>query len=183
MRIYTRGGDGGETGLGTGARVPKECARVEAYGTVDELNAHLGVARASQSDADLAGLLLRIQAELFEMGADLAAPAGDTPLKRSVPRVSPERVAVIEGEIDRLEAGLRPLQHFILPGGSAASAALHVARCVCRRAERRVAALAQAEAVSPHCLAYLNRLSDLLFVMARAANAREGIADTPWQRP
>lgn len=180
MRIYTRGGDAGETGLGTGARVPKDCARVEAYGTVDELNAHLGVARAALGDADLATLLQRIQGELFEMGADLAAP-DEAPERRSVPRVSPEQVTALEREIDRLEAGLEPLRNFILPGGSAAGAALHVARCVCRRAERRVAALAQAEEVNHHCLAYLNRLSDLLFVMARAANAREGAEETLWR--
>jgi cob(I)alamin adenosyltransferase len=181
MPIYTRGGDAGETDLGTGTRVPKECARVEAYGTVDELNAHLGMARATVRDEDLAALLARVQRELFLIGADLAAPGEDVPSQLSVPRISPAHVAALEAEIDPLEAGLAPLRHFILPGGSVAAASLHMARCVCRRAERRVAALARAERVNPHCLAYLNRLSDLLFVMARVANAREGAEDLPWQ--
>ncbi|HOQ29568.1 MAG TPA: cob(I)yrinic acid a,c-diamide adenosyltransferase [Armatimonadota bacterium] len=183
MPIYTRGGDAGETDLGTGLRVPKECARVEAYGTVDELNAHLGVARATVGDSDLAALLARVQQELFLIGADLAVPEEDAPSQPGASRIMPAHVAAMEAEIDRLEASLPPLRHFILPGGTLAAATLHVARCVCRRAERRVAALARAERVNPHCLVYLNRLSDLLFVMARVANAREGIKDLPWEQP
>jgi cob(I)alamin adenosyltransferase len=180
VRIYTRTGDTGQTGLIGGERVPKGCARVEAYGTVDELNAHLGLARALLQDAELDALLTDIQNELFDLGADLAASQpGAAPLKHSVPRITPAQVAALEAMIDRLEADLPPLQQFILPGGAPAGAALHVARCVCRRAERCTARLAAAEPVNPETLRYLNRLSDLLFVMARAANARQGVPEVP----
>lgn len=177
MRIYTRTGDAGDTGLIGGERVRKDSPRVDAYGTVDELNAHLGLARALIRHADLDVVLGRVQRELFGLGADLATPShgGNTP-----PHITSGLVTALEVDIDRLDAALAPLTHFILPGGSPGGAALHVARCVCRRAERRVASLAAEEAVNPEALRYLNRLSDLLFVLARTANARDGIPEEAW---
>jgi len=191
MRIYTRTGDGGETGLSGGARVPKDSARVEAYGTVDELNAHLGAAHALLEDDDLRDILARVQDELFDLGSDLASPppprspraqgeGEERSRKRPVPRITAEQVSALEREIDSLEAGVEPLRQFILPGGAAAAAVLHVARAVCRRAERRTVALSRAEAINPEALRYLNRLSDLLFVMARAVNARRGVTEPAW---
>lgn len=177
MRIYTRTGDAGDTGLIGGQRIRKDSPRVIAYGTVDELNAHLGLARALIRHADLDAVLGRVQHELFVLGADLAAPSceGNTP-----PHITSDLVTALEVDIDRLDAVLAPLTHFILPGGSPGGAALHVARSVCRRAERCVAALAATEAVNPEALRYLNRLSDLLFMMARVVNAREGIPEETW---
>jgi cob(I)alamin adenosyltransferase len=179
MKIYTKTGDAGETGLWGGRRVPKDSPRVEAYGTVDECNAAIGVARAAGLAADLDTLLAEVQRQLFIVGADLATP-GEA---RSIPRVGEAEVAFLEGAIDRLEAGLAPLRQFILPGGAPAAAQLHLARTVCRRAERRVISLARAEPVTPAVPIYLNRLSDLLFVAARAANAGAGVADVPWTGP
>lgn len=168
-RIYTRAGDGGETSLGSGQRVPKAAARVEAYGAVDELNACLGLVLAAALGEEAGSCLSRIQNELFDVGADLAVPLEDEHRERL--RLSDQQVARLEQECDRLNAGLEPLRSFVLPGGSEAAARLHLARTVCRRAERRVAALAAAEPVSPTVLAYLNRLSDLLFLLARVENA------------
>jgi cob(I)alamin adenosyltransferase len=183
MRIYTKTGDAGETGLYGGGRVPKDALRVAAYGAVDELNAALGVARAlAAGDADLDAVLARLQAECFTLGAELATPQ-PSGIARPVPRISGAHVAAAEQDIDRLETELPELRHFILPGGAKAGAALHFARTVCRRAERELVRLHHAEPVSAEALQYLNRVSDLLFVMARAANRRAGAAETPWEPP
>jgi cob(I)alamin adenosyltransferase len=179
-RIYTKTGDHGETSLGDGTRVPKDDPRVRAYGCVDELNAVLGVLR-SQPDVPEAELLRTIQNDLFDIGADLCVPeaAGETPGRRL--RVRPEQAQRLEGAIDRLNTHLAPLSSFVLPGGRPAAAWCHLARTVCRRAERDVVALARHGAVNPQVIVYLNRLSDLLFVLARACNdnGREDILWTP----
>ncbi len=175
QRIYTRTGDLGETGLSGGIRVPKDHARIETLGDVDELNAVVGLARSQVGSADHAALLRTVQGDLLSVGADLAEPTSDAGR-----RVTADRVACLEREIDSLQAHLPALTSFILPGGCTAASALHVARAVCRRAERRCVALAAHEAVSPQVLAYLNRLSDLLFVLARSANELAGVADTTW---
>jgi cob(I)alamin adenosyltransferase len=180
MKIYTRTGDKGETSLFGGTRVRKSDARVAAYGEVDELNATVGVVGAQPGlDGDVFEMLEQIQKDLFAIGARLADPA-----ERIAERVS--KAAVGEGDIerlekwiDRLEAELPPLRRFILPGGSGAGALLHLSRTVCRRAERAIASLG-AGTVEPHLLTYINRLSDLLFVMARAVNHRTGQAETRW---
>jgi cob(I)alamin adenosyltransferase len=178
--IYTGGGDRGETGLFGGGRVRKDDIRVEAYGAVDELNAWLGVARTASLPPDLDALLARIQGELFVLGADLATPPDSSARGSRVVRLPDGAARGLEPEIDRLDAALPPLRTFILPGGSQGGAALHAARTVCRRAERRVVTLAATSAVSAEAIVYLNRLSDLLFVMARSANARAGIGEAPW---
>jgi cob(I)alamin adenosyltransferase len=180
-RIYTRAGDGGSTRLATGESVSKASARVAAYGEVDELNAVVGLARLQVTgDADLDPVLARIQNDLFDLGADLATPerGADAP---TALRIVPGQVERLEREIDALNASLAPLTSFVLPAGSPASAALHHARTVCRRAERAAVAFAQAEATDTHAAAlrYLNRLSDLLFVAARFANGR-GAGDVLW---
>lgn len=182
MKIYTRTGDEGMTALLGGERVAKDSPRVEAYGTVDELNATLGLARAEPLSEDLDRLLERLQHELFRLGAELAAGGS---FSRTIGMITPDRVEAIEQEIDRHEAALADLRCFILPGGTRAAAALHLARTVCRRAERRLvgAIHAAGEDVCPTSLVYLNRLGDLLFVLARAANAEAGRADVRWQRP
>lgn len=179
VRIYTRTGDAGETALFDSSRVSKADPRVDAYGEVDELNACLGAARAAGLDADLAALLDTIQRDLFAIGSRLADPSS-----RIAPRVTKVglgggEVARLEQAIDTLDAGLPPLQRFILPGGSLPGALLHVARTVCRRAERRAVGLGH-EAVDPQIVVYLNRLSDLLFVLARAANHRAGQPEREW---
>jgi cob(I)alamin adenosyltransferase len=178
--IYTGGGDRGETGLFGGGRVAKDDPRVEAYGAVDEMNAVLGLARTKGLPEDLDALAGRLQSELFVLGADLATPRDSTARADRVVRLREDAARALEPEIDRLDATLPPLRTFVLPGGSPAGAALHLARTVCRRAERRVVSLARTEDVSPGAIVYLNRLSDLLFVMARSANARAGIAEAPW---
>ena len=178
VKIYTKTGDDGETGLFGGARVSKADPRVEAYGDVDELNAQLGVARAGGLDADMDELLATIQAKLFDVGAELAAAPGSK--ASAMPHVNEEDVAILESAIDRFEEELEPLVNFILPGGSPAAARLHVGRTVTRRAERRVVALASRTEVRPVIVHYLNRLSDLLFVLARVSNHRAGVADVPW---
>ncbi len=178
MKIYTRTGDDGTTGLLGAGRVAKHDARVEAYGSVDELNAVLGVARALDPAKLVDGPLARIQVTLFQIGAELAA--SDPRMLAALARVSDGDVAELEALIDRLEAELPPLTRFILPGGTPLAAHLHLARTVCRRAERRVTALAAREAVEPRLVRWLNRLADLLFVMARWVNAREGGAETTW---
>ena len=181
-RIYTRTGDGGDTGLATGERVRKHHRRVEAYGEVDEANACIGLVRQQLShEPELDAALERIQNELFDLGADLATPErgvkGFEPL-----RVTQGQVDRLEREIDRYNADLSPLRSFVLPGGSPAAAALHLARTVCRRAERNAVRLSDTkdEDVSPQAIRYLNRLSDLLFVMARWVNGR-GAGDVLWQ--
>jgi cob(I)alamin adenosyltransferase len=178
VSIYTRSGDAGETGLLGGARVRKDHARVEACGAVDEANAAIGFCRHAGVPSDVAALLGGIQAELLAVGADLAAPEGAQ--AGGLSRVGAQEVAALERAIDRCDAELPPLQHFILPAGSPAAAALHVARTVVRRAERRCVALAGESAVNPQVIAYLNRLSDLLFVLARAANAAAGVSEEQW---
>ena len=178
MKIYTRTGDDGTTGLLGKARVPKHDARVEAYGSVDELNALLGVAHAQDGAKVLGELLPGFQSTLFQLGAELATV--DAAMLAKLSRVSADDVVSLEREIDRLEAELSPLTQFVLPGGAPLAAALHHARTVCRRAERRVTALAAREAVSPHVVHWLNRLADLLFVMARFANARAGVPERTW---
>ena len=180
MKIYTKTGDDGETGLWGGRRIAKDAPRVQAYGTVDECNAVLGLARAGGLDAALDELLGQLQQQLFVVGADLSTPGEAT---GSIARIGPQEVSALEQAIDRFEDELEPLRQFILPGGTLAAAHLHVARTVCRRAERWVVALARDEAVNPALIIYLNRLSDLLFVLARAANARAGTPDVPWQSP
>ena len=180
MRIYTGGGDGGDTSLFGGNRVSKGDARVEVYGTVDELNASLGLARTAGLPSDLDRLAGKLQAQLFVLGSDLAAPRADQP---GAVRLESAAVPALEAEIDRSQAELEPLKSFILPGGSPAGAALHLARTVCRRAERRLVRLLEAEpeAAASHLLVYLNRLSDLLFVLARLANARAGAREQTWE--
>ncbi len=186
MRIYTGTGDDGTTGLFGGGRVTKDALRVEAYGTVDELNSVLGLAVASLPSGDQAAavgtLLARLQSQLLDLGAELATLPEN--LRRAagqrVPRVTADTVAALEGEIDRYTAALPPLTNFILPGGSPGAATLHLARTVCRRAERLVVALQRQSEVDPLTVVYLNRLSDLLFTLARAANAAAGVPDVPW---
>lgn len=177
-RIYTRTGDKGETGLVGGARVPKDSLRVDAYGSVDELNSVLGIARAFVHDHELDGLLGELQNDLFVLGADLASTA-ERP-QRNVPRISKDRIVAMENTIDKFELELQPLGAFILPGGGVAGSLLHNARTVARRAERKVIALSRREPVNEQLLPYMNRLSDLLFVMARLANHRENKKETEW---
>ena len=168
-RIYTRKGDDGSTGLGGGQRVPKDTLRVAAYGTVDELNSHLGVVLASGPAERLRGELQRIQNELFHLGSDLCFLEADK-AQFSLPQIEPRHVEMLEVLMDELNEALGPLENFVLPGGTTAASALHVARTVCRRAERDAIALAREEAIGSQVVAYLNRLSDALFVMARYDN-------------
>jgi cob(I)alamin adenosyltransferase len=178
-RIYTRGGDRGETSLGDGSRVSKLDCRIGAFGAVDELNSHLGVALAGELDGALREVLARVQNELFDVGADLAVPygVGDGRL-----RVDDAAIAALEVACDRFNADLPELRSFVLPGGTDAAARLHVARAVCRRAEREALMASQEPDVNPLVLVYLNRLSDLLFIAARYANAAAG-ADEPLWKP
>ena len=176
-KIYTRGGDSGETSLGDGSRVPKLDPRIAAYGTVDELNATLGLVLAGACHDAIRTVLERVQNELFDLGADL-----------SVPLEHDDRLRVTQGQVDRLEddcdrfnAGLPELRSFVLPGGTEAAARLHLARTVCRRAEREALVAAGLSEVNPAALAYLNRLSDLLFILARAANAADGREEPLWR--
>jgi cob(I)alamin adenosyltransferase len=176
-RIYTRGGDRGETSLGDGSRVSKTDPRIEAYGTVDELNSAIGFALAGELPAASRPWLERIQNELFDLGADLSVPFTDK---------KKERLRITQGQVDRLEElcdraneGLEPLRSFVLPGGTDGAARLHLARTVCRRAERLAVGLAAIDSVNPLAIAYLNRLSDLLFILARGANT--GSAEPLWQ--
>jgi len=182
MKIYTRTGDGGETGLYAGPRVGKDTARIEALGTIDEVNAVLGLARAEGLAVAPDAILERIQNELFEVGAELSTP---DPVAQRTRTIGPAHVQALESDIDRLESGLAPLVGFILPGGTRAAAVLHVARTVCRRAERRLAGLIREAPgeVSLVLMAYLNRLGDLLFVLARAANAQAGVPDVARENP
>ena len=168
-RIYTRAGDAGETSLGSGARVPKTDLRIEAYGTVDELNSLVGLALAGDLPDEFRPWLERVQNDLFDLGADLSVPLEDD--RRERLRLTTEQVERLEELCDLVNERLEPLKSFILPGGTEAAARLHVARAVCRRAERLAVALAAEHDVNPAGLAYLNRLSDLLFILARAANA------------
>jgi cob(I)alamin adenosyltransferase len=180
MKIYTKTGDTGETGLFGGPRVSKDAPRIEAYGTLDELNAVLGVVRASGLPAAFDAAVARVQHQLFDLGAELASP---DPEKLRVSGIGEQEIAALEQEIDAWEATLPPLRQFILPGGSLAGAQVHVARTVCRRAERRLVTLAavEREHIDPLAVKYVNRLSDWLFVLARAVNLSTGNGDTPWQ--
>ena len=181
-RIYTKTGDKGTTALGDGRRVPKDAPRIEAFGSVDELNAVLGLTIVSLADDAAADLLRTIQNDLFDLGADLCVPErpkGRMARARAPLRITEDHVRPLEQAIDRFNAALDPLTSFVLPGGTADSAWLHLARTVCRRAERRVVALGRKETLNPRSVIYLNRLSDLLFVMARRAN-EEGRADVLW---
>ena len=186
MRIYTRTGDEGSTGLFGGPRVAKDDARIEAYGTIDELNAALGCVRAEtdrHGNVDtLDRQLDQIQRELFSLGAELASPE---PGKHGLQVIGDGHISRLEYWIDEHESELSPLRQFILPGGSRSASMLHLSRAICRRAERRVVTLSSCEGVqiSSAVLVYLNRLSDYLFVLSRAANSRGGIADVPWQKP
>jgi cob(I)alamin adenosyltransferase len=177
-RVYTRQGDSGETALAGGQRVAKDSLRIEAYGTVDELNAFIGVARAGAPD-ELASILLRVQHELFNLGSILATLPEDVHPKQA--RVTDAEVARLETEMDRMNEGLPPLRSFVLPGGSRLNAELHVCRTVCRRAERVCVALAREESVPEEAIRYLNRLSDALFVWSRWASRVEGVAETLWE--
>ncbi|HEU4448346.1 MAG TPA: cob(I)yrinic acid a,c-diamide adenosyltransferase [Gaiellaceae bacterium] len=176
-RIYTRAGDAGETSLGDGTRVPKTDPRIVAYGTVDELNSALGLALAGDLPEEFRPWLERVQNDLFDLGADLAVPLEDE--RRERLRVRPEQVTRLEELCDLVNERLEPLRSFVLPGGTEAAARLHLARSVCRRAERLAVELAGQHAVTPAALAYLNRLSDLLFILARAANA--GTPEPLWK--
>ena len=182
-RIYTRTGDGGMTSLYDGQRIPKFQTRMEVVGTLDELNATLGLALANITDQEIRTSLLTVQNILFNVGAEVAE--GGTKAKRMIDdsvRVTEGKDAELEQWIDRFDSELPQMTGFILPGGTPAGAHLHVARTVCRRAERLLARLAQEEAVNPKSLVYINRLSDLLFVMARTVNQRAGATETPWQK-
>jgi cob(I)alamin adenosyltransferase len=176
-KIYTRGGDLGTTSLGDRKRVAKDAQRVVAYGEVDELNSLIGLALSSELTQEVAGALRGIQNDLFHLGSDLAFPLDG---EAKVPRVESRHVDHLETVIDQLTAVVGPLENFILPGGRPGAAQLHVARAVCRRAERAVVSLGRDEAVNEYALKYLNRLSDLLFVMARAENHSHGVPETLW---
>lgn len=181
MKIYTKTGDDGTTGLFGGARVSKDDLRVEAYGTADELNAVIGVARAAGPDKTVDDTLARIQIDLFVLGAELATNPAHTKHKGpGIDQVAESAVKALEDAIDKAETELPPLTSFILPGGGIAGAALHQARVVCRRAERRAITLSKREPVRGEVIRYLNRLADLLFVLARLVNHRDGKAETKW---
>ena len=176
MKIYTRTGDAGETSLFGGSRVAKNDARIEAYGTVDELNSFIGLARASWPTSPVDAELNAVQADLFDVGAHLASPGTSR-----FPGVDESRIEALEGAIDTMTAVLAPLTAFILPGGSLLAAHLHVARTICRRAERLVVALQDDTPATQSTIRYLNRLSDYLFTAARFANHRTGEPDVPWR--
>lgn len=177
MKIYTKTGDKGETGLFGSDRVSKDSKRIEAYGTVDELNSVIGVVRSMNPPKEIDDMLHEIQENLFTLGADLATP---TDSNSSVPRISPTEVTRLEQHIDAIDPTLKPLKHFILPGGSQVAAMIHFSRTVCRRAERRVVKLAKKENIGELPVIYLNRLADLLFVLARYANYLVGTREQEW---
>jgi cob(I)alamin adenosyltransferase len=179
VKIYTRTGDAGETGLFDGQRVPKSDARVDAYGEVDELNAALGIVLTEPLDADVAEMLRAIQRDLFALGGRLADPSHRIANRVGKVVLAPADIARLEEWIDRLEADLPPLRRFILPGGTRAGAYLHQARTICRRSERRIVLIGP-DALEPELIAYVNRLSDFLFVAARAVNHRAGVPEIEW---
>lgn len=181
MKIYTRRGDSGETDLIGSGRVPKDHLRVDAYGAVDELNATLGVCAAATPHADLRALLEGIQRGLFALGAHLATPEARHQESLGMLEPSDAEIAALEEHIDAFEGELPPLERFVLPGGTPPAAAFHVARTVCRRAERVAVALDHRESLAPRAIRYLNRLSDLLFVLARVENHRAGVGDVEWE--
>jgi len=179
VKIYTKTGDDGQTGLFGGPRVRKDAPRIEACGAVDELNALLGLARAANLPNGVDDVVLRVQHQLFDLGAEVATP---TPEQHGQRNIGPRQIEWMEEQIDRYEELLAPLTNFVLPGGSAAAAHLHAARAVCRRAERRLVTLAAEETMATDLVVYLNRLSDLLFVLARRANQCDGQADVLWTK-
>lgn len=179
MKIYTKTGDKGDTSLFGGQRVPKDALRIEAYGTIDELNSILGRVQAESSDKRISEIIATVQKELFALGADLATPRSAP--SKLVRRFEPKDAHTLEKLIDGLESRVKPLKSFILPGGSTIAAQIHVARTVCRRAERAVVRLSRNEDIGTGIMVYLNRLSDLLFVLARYANQAAGIPETTWK--
>ncbi len=179
MKIYTKTGDRGDTSLYGGHRVPKDALRIEAYGTVDELNSFIGMIHAECGEEDIRRVLASVQHRLFDLGADLATPRSAT--KKNIKRIEPSDARPLEQAIDRFQSGLPPLKNFILPGGSPGAARLHFARTICRRAERAVVRLSRNEDIGDGVTVYLNRLSDLLFVLARTANRRASINDLKWE--
>jgi cob(I)alamin adenosyltransferase len=181
MKIYTKGGDKGETGLFGGERVPKDSIRIEAYGTIDELNSFIGLALTEIKDTDIIKLLSRIQNILFTLGSDLAAPDNEKNRIHNIPRITKSHFKEIEKEIDKFDSRLEALRNFILPGGCKNSALLHICRTICRRAERRVITLNNGVNLNPDIIIFLNRLSDLFFVLSRYENKISGIEDTKWQ--
>jgi len=182
MKIYTKTGDKGMTGLLRGGRVSKDSTRVNAYGSVEELNTHIGWALAQRPAPPIQQWLRQVQKDLFTIGSDLAAPQEEAQPEDAMVRLPVSAQSFMEDAIDAMEAQLQPLQRFILPGGSPAAAALHVACAVCRRVERAVVSLNVSDPVNPAILVYLNRLSDLLFVMSRFQNNLEEAGETPWER-
>jgi len=185
MKIYTKTGDKGKTSLFGGTRVPKYDLRIEAYGTVDELNSHIGLLRDQKIDDHTSKSLLKIQNELFTIGSMLATPPAKETLKSGkerldIPKISLEQLLFLEQEIDRMEKGLIPMTHFILPGGHQTVSFCHISRCVCRRAERLVVQLHEAEPINENILSYLNRLSDYLFVLARKLSIDNNAKEIPW---
>ena len=178
-RVYTRTGDDGSTGLGEGSRVAKDSRRIEAFGGVDELNSAIGLAIALSPHAEVAAALTTIQNDLFHLGADLCIPE-DEKTRLAAPKIEPRHIEALESLMDQLSATLSPLENFVLPGGTPAAAQLHVARTVCRRAEREVLRLSRTEKVGPDVGIYLNRLSDALFVLARAENRHRSVPDVLW---
>ncbi|MDP4117308.1 MAG: cob(I)yrinic acid a,c-diamide adenosyltransferase [Bacteroidota bacterium] len=181
MKIYTKTGDKGETSLVGGERVTKDSLRIEAYGTVDELNSFIGLAITELTDNDLVESLQTIQHQLFDMGSDLACPFSEKTEKYNIPRIEDAQVKKAELEIDKYSLRVEELRNFILPGGSKGAALLHVCRTVCRRAERRVIAAGKAEQINKNIVILLNRFSDLFFVMARYENKVSGKADINWK--
>ena len=182
MKIYTKTGDNGQTGVFGGPRVSKDAPRIEAYGTADELNSVLGIVATLEAGDPIDVLVQSIQNELFALGAQLATP---DPAAHATAMIGPAQIVALEAAIDRFESDLAPLKQFILPGGTPAAAQLHLARAVCRRAERRLVTLMgqSSEPIADELVIYLNRLSDLLFVMARWVNHAAGLSDIPWQKP
>ena len=177
MKIYTKTGDDGTTGLLGGRRTEKDTARIESFGCVDELNCAVGMANCATNDNELSQILVQIQNHLFELGADLATPEDE---KASIPRINEHHIRELEDRIDNFWPSLPPMKHFILPGGCELAARLHLARSLCRRAERHAVTLSRSEPIKPDVKTYLNRLSDLLFVLARRANQLANVEDVPW---
>lgn len=178
MKIYTKTGDDGTTGLFGGARLSKDHIRIEAYGTVDELNSCIGLLASTINDAEMEGLLRNIQSRLFTIGSNLASQPGKDMI---TPDLKEEDIALLEQSIDKMQDSLEPLKHFILPGGSQSISAAHLARTVCRRAERRCVSLSNTSEVDPSIILYLNRLSDFFFVVARWLAHKEGVAEIKWE--
>jgi len=183
VKIYTKTGDKGQTGLFGGKRVQKSSARINAYGTVDELNAAIGVALCNAIDEEVKSVLWKLQNQLFTLGADLATPLEVESKNISIPRVSEDDISGSEKAIDFFESQLEEIRFFILPGGSKSAAQLHLARTICRRAEREIVVLAQQEEINQKIVIFVNRISDLLFVLSRIENKASGIPDQKWEKP